>query len=121
MGHNVKIIVHNSIESTSGYDLWAILDKIEVLCVGIEQASRWLDARARLKTTSGRLHLSFETKLDHVRCTSSVRVRVRAFVVIFSPFYPPRHKRPATHKKKKLGPTYHEGLYQYMLGYMVDL
>ena len=53
VGHNLKMMVHFSIESTPDTDLWAIWDKIGVLCGPMEQATWWLSTRAWLKTTQG--------------------------------------------------------------------
>ena len=112
------IIVSNLL---TDYDLWEILDKIGVLCGWIAQATRWLATRAWLKTTQG-------TSIFHLRPTSDVpdawwRNDVTlALLSLFLALFPPRGAtgQPLM-KKKPLGPTYHEGGYQYMLGYMVDL
>ena len=39
MGHDMQLKVHIGIESTPDTDLWAILDKIGVLCGSVEQAT----------------------------------------------------------------------------------
>merc|ERR1712096_603966 len=87
-GHKVKMIVHNSIDPTPDTDLWAILDKIGVLCVCIAQATRWLDTRARLKTTQGAsiflLRPSSTMSDAGARCACALAL-LSLFLALFTP------------------------------------